>query len=318
MKKSRYSEVDAGAKVAELVREDAIRPAPGPRAWNARPFSQMIGAVLLSLPISSAADETLRFGPVSRAVVEARLGEFGGTNREREATLKRMFVEAGCGEHLTEQLVRFSPPNLICVHPGNTGRVIIVGAHFDRVAAGDGVADNWSGASLLPSLYEAIKTEPRQHTYIFIAFTNEELGLIGSSFYARHMTREEVSATDAMVNMDTLGLASTNVWVSHSNPGLVRALAYVGHLINSPVTGVDFEAVGSTDSESFVRRKIRRITIHSLTQKNHDAGILHTRKDRLSAVHLDEYYETYHLMTVYLVFLDHYFDEPGTSTTSAP
>ncbi len=67
--------------------------------------------------------------------------------------------------------------------PGRSDRVIIVGAHFDRVADGDGVVDNWSGASLLPSLYEAVKLEPRRHTYIFVGFTDGEEGEVGSHFY---------------------------------------------------------------------------------------------------------------------------------------
>jgi Iap family predicted aminopeptidase len=252
----------------------------------------------------------IRFSLVPRPVVEARLGQYGGTNRERQATLKQMFVEAGCGEHVTEQQVKSRPPNVICTLPGSSGRVIIVGAHFDKVFEGDGVADNWTGASLLPSLYQAIKIEPRQHTYIFIGFTEEEIGLVGSDYYARRMTREEVAATDAMVNMDTLGLASTNIWVSRSDKKLVEAFAKAALLANSPVEGVNFERVGSTDSESFARRRIPRITIHSLNQRNHDAGILHTKEDKLSVVHLDEFYETYRVVTVYLVYLDHYFDEP--------
>jgi hypothetical protein len=144
------------------------------------PFNrQMMGAVLLSLSMSSAVAEPLRLNLVPRAVVEARLGKYGGTNRERGATLERMFVEAGCGEHLSEQSVPWSKvPNRICVLPGQTGQVIIVGAHFDRVPEGHGVADNWSGASLLPSLYQSIKNEPRRHTYIFIGFTDEETGLV--------------------------------------------------------------------------------------------------------------------------------------------
>jgi hypothetical protein len=289
---------------------------PGPRAWIDWLFKLVIGAALLSLSLSSAARD-LRFSLVPRIDVEARLAEYAGTNRERGDTLKRLFVDAGCGEHLSEQRMRSRPPNLICVLPGSSDRVIIVGAHFDKVSAGDGVADNWTGASLLPSLYQAIKIEPRQHTYVFIGFTDEELGLIGSRFYARQMTREQVAATDAMVNLDTLGLASTNVWVSRSSQTLVRAFGYVAGLIDSPATGINFERVGSTDSESFARRKIPRITIHSLNQKNHDAGILHSRKDKLSAVHLDEYYETYRLLAVYLVFLDHYFDKPAISSTPA-
>jgi hypothetical protein len=72
------------------------------------------------------------------------------------------------------------------------------------------------------------------------------------------------------------------------------------------LNGVNFERVGSTDSESFARRKIPRITVHSMTQKNHDAGILHSSKDKLSVINFDDYYDTYHLLAVYLVFLDRY------------
>lgn len=99
-------------------------------------------------------------------------------------TLKQIFTEAGCDEsHLSEQPVKGSKlPNVICVLPGSSDRVIIVGAHFDRVPDGDGVVDNWSGASLLPSLYEAVKLEPRKHTYIFVGFTDEEKGEVGSHF----------------------------------------------------------------------------------------------------------------------------------------
>ena len=160
-----------------------------------------------------------------RETIEDRLREYSGTNRERGARLAQMFVDAGCGEHVSEQPVKHSKvPNVICVLPGISDRVIIVGAHFDRVSTGDGVADNWSGASLLPSLYESVKTEPRHHTYIFIGFTDEEKGLVGSRFYARNMTREQVAATDAMINLDTLGLAPTEVWTHRSDKRLTQAL----------------------------------------------------------------------------------------------
>ena len=275
------------------------------------------GMVVLFLTLSSAAADILRVSPVSRAAVEARLGKYRGTDSERAAALKRMFVEAGCGEHLSEQPVRGSKlPNIVCVQRGSSDKVILVGAHFDHVSAGDGVVDNWSGASLLPSLYEAIKNEPRKHTYLFIGFTDEERGLVGSRFYAHQMTKEQVAVTDAMVNMDTLGLSPTKVWaVSRSDKRLANALAYIGNLLNSPVRGVDFEEVGSSDSEPFAKRKIPSITVHSLTQETWNAQILHAPKDKLSAMRLDDYYQTYHLLAVYLVFLDQFFEAPETSTT---
>ena len=167
-----------------------------------------------------------------------------------------------------------------------------------------GVADNWSGASLLPTLYASLNIEPRRHTYIFVGFTDEEKGLVGSSFYARKMTPEQVAVTDAMVNLDTLGLSHTKVWSHRADKRLLMVLIRLSDVLKIPLSGVNFELVGSTDSESFARKKIPRITLHSLTQKTEDNQILHTSKDKLSAMNLDEYYDTYHLVAVYLAFLD--------------
>jgi hypothetical protein len=293
-----------------------------PDKQGTRSFSSFrlgaIGAALLVFAPGSADAQTIRFRLISRDIVVSRLGEYGGKNPERGATLKRMFADAGCGEHLSEQPLKGArPPNVICVLPGTSNRIIIVGAHFDRTSSGDGVADNWSGASLLPSLYESLKVEPRRHTYIFIGFTDEEEGLIGSRFYARRMTAEQVAATDAMINLDTLGLAPPNVWTSRSDKSLTEALFRVSLYLKVPLSSVNFERVGSTDSESFRARKIPRITIHSLTQKNHDAGILHTKKDKLSAVNLDDHYATYHLVTVYLAYLDRLIEKPEMSAGDA-
>jgi putative aminopeptidase FrvX len=257
--------------------------------------------------LGNARAEDVRISTVSRDTVENRLREYGGTNAERGARLKRMFTDVGCGEHLSEQVVKHSKvPNVICVLPGSSGRTIIVGAHFDRVAASEGVADNWSGASLLPSFYEALKIDPRRHTYVFIGFTDEEKGLVGSRFYARAMTAAQVAATAAMINLDTLGLASTEVWSNRSDQRLMGALVNIADHLKVPLKGVNFEEVGSSDSESFAARKIPRITIHSLTQKSENAQILHTSKDRLEAMNLDQYYETYLLVALYLAYLDYY------------
>ena len=267
--------------------------------------STAVVAVLLGVSLPAGA-QTLRYSRVSREVVEARLARYAGDNEQRETTLKRVFSEAGCDDrHLSEQPVKhLRQPNVVCLLPGSSDKVIIVGAHFDRVSAGDGVVDNWSGASLLPSLYQSLKTEPRTHSYIFIGFAGEEGGEIGSRFYAQQMSKQEVAATDAMVNMDTLGLGPTRVWGSHSEKLLVGTLAYVAKQLNVPVSIVDVEQVGSSDSEQFAARKIPRITIHSLTQKAWEARIIHTSKDRISAMQADDYYQTYGLLAAYLAFLD--------------
>jgi Zn-dependent M28 family amino/carboxypeptidase len=265
-----------------------------------------LAIALALMQVTTAPAPKHQYAIISRDVIEARLKNYARDNREREATLKQMFAEAGCdSQHLSEQPVKGSKlPNVICALPGASDKMIIVGAHFDHVAEGDGVVDNWSGASLLPSLYQSLKREPRKHTYIFIGFTDEEEGEIGSRFYVKEMTKEQVAATDAMVNMDTLGLASTEVWASHSDKLLYGVLAYVAKQLSLPVSAVNVEQVGSTDSEQFAARKIPSITIHSLTQDSWNAHILHTGKDKLSAINLDDYYQTYRLVAAYLGFLD--------------
>jgi Zn-dependent M28 family amino/carboxypeptidase len=139
---------------------------------------------------------------------------------------------------------------------------------------------------------------------VFIGFTGEESGLVGSRHYARTMTKEQTTRTDAMVNMDTLGLASTEIETGHSDKKLTSVLAYIAQKVNLPVTGVNVGAIGITDSQSFADRKIPSITIHSLTQEAWDSRILHSPNDRLSAIRMNEYYQTYCLVSAYLILLD--------------
>ncbi|HXM24300.1 MAG TPA: M28 family metallopeptidase [Terriglobales bacterium] len=246
----------------------------------------------------------LHFETVNSQVVEQRLKSYKGSDSEREATVKSLFQSAGCSEgKLIEQPVKGSkPPNVICILPGRTDSVIVVGAHFDHVDAGDGVVDNWSGASMLPSLYQALKTGPRKHTFVFVAFAAEEKGLVGSRFYVNSLTSDQVKKIDAMVNMDTLGLGPTEVWVSRSDQKLVRALNGMARALKLPLTGQNVDGVGQSDEESFINRKVPTITIHSLTKET--LLVLHSSRDNYSAVHFDDYYNSYRLLSAYLVLLD--------------
>ena len=254
----------------------------------------------------------LSFQAVKKEVVEQRLRSFSRDNAQREAILKKMLTELGCADHLTEEPVeRLKQPDLICVLPGQSNQTIVVGAHFDHVLVGDGVVDNWSGASLLPSLYQGLRTEPRRHTFIFIAFSAEEKGELGSQTYVRRMSKDEVARTEAMVNMDTLGLGPTEMWLSHADPYLAAALRAVAKSLSLPLGVVNVDKVGSSDSEEFARRKIPRITIHSVTQQTWP--ILHSAQDNMKAVHLDDYYDSYRLIEGYLVYLDGALDRAGAS-----
>ena len=252
-------------------------------------------------------EATIRVAPAAREVVEGRLKKYEGDNAQRERTLMGLFQEAGCeGKNLFEQAVNRGPlPNVICTLPGSSERTILVGAHYEHFGAGNGVVDNWSGASLLVSLYQALNKEPRRHSYAFVGFADGELHLTGSRFYVEQMTEVQKDQMDAMVDMDVIGLAPAEYWRSYADRRLVGKLTYLADQLKLPVSAVDVEALGSSDSSEFGALNIPSITIHSLSQKTWDAHILHTRKDKISEIHLDDYYQTYRLVAAYLAFLDY-------------
>jgi Iap family predicted aminopeptidase len=258
---------------------------------------------LFLLLVSGAAlsAQVVRFQAVDRNVVETRLNSYVRKNDAREPALRRLFESAGCGNITEPKVGGVKYPNLVCTMPGETSSVIVVGAHYDLEEAGAGVVDNWSGASLLPSLFEGLKSVSRKHTFVFVGFSGEEKGMLGSRSYVRDWkkTREPIQA---MVNLDTLGLAESEVWVSRADKSLVDLMSMAAATIQLPVSAVNVEQVGSTDSESFRAEKIPAITIHSLT--NETLSILHSNKDTIDAIKMDEYYRTYRLVLVYLALLD--------------
>jgi hypothetical protein len=241
---------------------------------------------------------------VPMRIVEARLKSAPRPNPQREATLQKMFKAAGCpdADLSQEPIDSGQPSNLICKLPGTESSVIVVGGHLDKVRRGDGIVDDWSGASMLPSLYQALSAAPRRHTILFIGFTEEEKGLVGSKFYVRHLSKRFLGRIRAMVNLECLGLNPPEVWQDHAAPALLWRLEYVARAMRINVPGIDLERVGRDDAMSFRQRKVPTITIHSLSQNT--VRVFHSPRDNLRAEHADDYYESYKLVANYLAYLD--------------
>lgn len=260
----------------------------------------------VALSGAGVADDTVQvvYATVKASKVQERLKLFGGDDARRELTLKGLFAAVGCkGAALTEQAVPGSKlPNVVCVLPGATNEEIVVGGHFDHADLGEGVADNWSGASMLPSLYQALQGETRHHTYVFVGFAAEEKGLIGSDFYAKSMTPEEKKGTEVMVNLDTLGLGPTKVWTSQSDPVLLGVLGALAKRMTLPLEGINLNGFGRSDEESFIAQGVCAIAVHSLTRGN--THVLHHQADNPLAIQFGDYYDTYRLMAAYLAVLD--------------
>jgi len=280
------------------------------RTTHHRQFYRYLAGVLLACIACGASSSAqspsrIHFLLQTREVVEDRLKSFSTKNSDREALIRKWFAESGCkGANLSEQaLDRKLPPNVICVLPGETQQVILVGAHTDKVDSfGDGVVDNWTGAVLLPALLDSLSGQLRHHTLIFVGFSGEEKGLVGSQYYVDHLTNEQRAHIEGMVNFDSLGLGPTEVWASHADKVLLDALASVKAGSKLPVTAMNVPEGASADSESFARYRIPRITLHSVTQKSWP--ILHSPSDKLAAVKMNDYYDSYKLIAAYLAYLD--------------
>ena len=105
-----------------------------------------------------------------------------------------------------------------------------------------------------------------------------------------------------MINLDTLALGPTKVWVSQSDPRLVNALGQLAQMMKLPIAGMDVNGFGESDEESFIRDKVCTLTIHSLTPQTTE--VLHSPHDNSSAIRFDDYYNTFHLLAAYLAVLD--------------
>ena len=244
---------------------------------------------------------------LSEEEIQARLESGRVGQSKRPGVLRELFVKSGCAP--AEQRVDRNRGNVICTLPGETPSTIVVGGHTDFVTRGEGIVDDWSGSSLLPSLYFALKSRPRRHTFVFVGFTAEEEGLAGSREYVWRLKKDQWSSIRAFVNLECLGLTTVKVWVRRSAPELVTRLREIAQSIGIIVDGVNIDRVGDDDTHSFLDASIPVISIHSITEET--LPILHTPRDRIDAIHPAEYYKTYRLLACYLAYLDSKIPDGG-------
>src|SRR5437763_13249895 len=256
--------------------------------------------VLIFVLCAASYAQKVRFTPAQKSVVLERRESVPATVSERQARLEELFKQAGCPERAmsAQKVESASGANVICRLAGKTNEVIIVGANYGLTPP-----DTWNGAVLLPSLYQALAGRKRHHTFIFVAFADDQRALLGSSFFANHLSQSEQDHTDAMINLDALGFSPTKVSTQHSDSELVKSLIAIVYLLKRSISQVDLSRAVKTDSESFVAKHIPRITLHSLTLEDvtepRDADPSSIRQFRA-----DNYYGSYYLVSGFLSYLD--------------
>ncbi|KAM0454424.1 hypothetical protein ACHAPV_008294 [Trichoderma viride] len=89
---------------------------------------------------------------------------------------------------------------------GDPDNVIMLGAHLDSVQAGPGVNDDGSGtAALLEIATSLLKYEGLVNKVRFAWWGAEEVGLVGSLYYGRHLSEEDADAIRFYFNYDMIG-----------------------------------------------------------------------------------------------------------------
>ena len=244
------------------------------------------------------------FDLLPAATIQQRLETVPSQLPERRARLESLLREAGCDLLTTLAVPHSQVPDVICTLPGTDPEAgtIVLGAHYDYEAPGAGAVDDWSGAALLPSLYQSLKAQPRRHRLVFIGFAAEEGGLLGSRAYVHKLAKPERSQVRAMVNLECLGLSPPVVWASRADKRLLAAYFAAARALGIPPAGVNVDRVGDDDSHPFLDAKIPVLTIHSVTPETF--RILHSRADQVAVIHPRDYYDAYRVAATFLAYID--------------
>jgi hypothetical protein len=260
----------------------------------------MRAAVVLSVLLlwGGGLAQKIGFRSAGKSEVVEKADHAPPSNQERARRIRTWLQEAGCnGAALRTTPVNGDGPNIVCELPGKSADRIVVGAHYDLPSSPARPFDDWSGAALLPSLFQCVNDRKRRHTIVFVAFADHGNNVSGAEEFAAHETSEHGPPVRTMVNLDALGLSPTKVWTSHSDKHLLQAFMDLVYVLKLPASQVDIDAAGNTDSEPFATRNIPQITIHSLTRQN----LLSRAENQLNP---DNYYKSYRLLCGYIAALD--------------
>ncbi len=176
--------------------------------------------------------------------------------------------------------------------PGDE-RVLVVGAHYDHLGYGqsgstepgvhavhNGADDNASGVAIMLETARILALNPPGPTIWFIAFSGEEIGLAGSSWFTNHPPNP-LDSVEFMLNLDMLGRMRDNKLIGlgvHSAEGLEKTArrAASGLDIELTLTGNGY---GPSDQTSFYANGIP--VLHLLTAAHED---YHSPRDDVSKI----------------------------------
>jgi alkaline phosphatase isozyme conversion protein len=160
-----------------------------------------------------------------------KLERVAATPGEYDAALKVQgwFADAGYQPELqpfsyVRRGVTYDSQNVVAYRPADLKRkgeptpLVIVGAHYDAVAAGQGADDNASGVAVMLEVAERMARYKTDYDLVFVAFGAEEVGLRGSAYYAASLSAEDRERAILMINFDSL-LVGDKLYVHSGSNG---------------------------------------------------------------------------------------------------
>lgn len=165
--------------------------------------------------------------------------------------------------------------NVVGYIDNGAATTIVLGAHFDHLGYGEdgnsmlrtgeklihnGADDNASGTAALIELARTLKNSKlKNNNYLFIAFSAEELGLIGSKYFTDNSIID-LRNVNYMINMDMIGRLndSTNVLTigGYGTSPQWSSILNVNDKRSSFVIRIDSSGTGPSDHTSFYRKDI--------------------------------------------------------------
>jgi len=193
-------------------------------------------------------------------------GEDSGGRRDAIVTaLRAIGVEFELQEFVDRQ--KRAGTNIVAHLPGPGAR-LLVGAHYDRVAAGKGVVDNGGACAALVDLLRILKASPlERHAVDVVFFDLEERGLSGSRAYFER----KAEPPERAINLDVFAYGDS-LFVTGSDPEgpLLRVVRDAGRATGLPVRDAPVDRYPASDHQAMIAAKIDTLGIALVDERDID------------------------------------------------
>jgi hypothetical protein len=113
----------------------------------------------------------------------------------------------------------------------------VVAGHLDGETDEGGTPENWAGLALLPSLYRALRVEPREHSFLFVAF-GESAPRQGFRGYLARL--DEARRDEVRAFVDLQDVEPSVLWSSSQDAVMRRDLVAVSRAAGRPLESLRF------------------------------------------------------------------------------